>query len=56
MEDYRIPDQYLTASSQLDTYAAASQGRLNNEGFAWQPSYEDEHPYLQVRQVECMQT
>lgn len=49
VQDKRIPDSYLSASSELaDPDTAASEGRLNNQDYAWQPKYSDDHPYFQV--------
>jgi hypothetical protein len=48
VQDKRIPDNYLTASSEIDSYAAPSEGRLHNKNQAWQPKYLDSHPYFQV--------
>lgn len=48
VQDKRIPDSYLSSSSQIDIDAAPTQGRLHNQDFAWQPQYNDDHPYFQV--------
>lgn len=44
----RIPDSSLSSSSQIDIDASPAQGRLHNQDFAWQPDYNDNHPYFQV--------
>ena len=48
MEDKRITDQALSASSILNSRFTAQRGRLNLVGDAWNPSRRDRMPWLQV--------
>lgn len=48
VETKRIPNGFMSASTELDPDNAAFYGRLHNPEFSWTPDYEDKHPYLQI--------